>query len=247
MNKNLQTVFHYHETTKHSQQRYAKSLGYMDWSTQPNPFREYKGSKSLLLPLALDNATPQYHLLGSDLPCAPLLLESVSQLLQFSMGIAAYKESDGNSWAVRCNASSGNLHPTETYLVLPPILDEQNNKSNLLHYTPNNHALEILSDFDTSFWNELPTDSFLLGLTGITWREAWKYGERSFRYTNLDAGHAWKSIVVSAKMLGWSVTRVDSISDDELNTLFGLPQKYRYFENEHADILFVISIEAVCR
>lgn len=242
MNKNLQTVFHYHETTKHSQQRYARSLGYMDWSTQPNPWRNYNGTQSLQLPLSFDNNTPAYNLLDSDLPSAPLSIESISQLLQFSMGIAAYKESGGNSWAVRCNASSGNLHPTESYLVLPPVL---NDKTTIYHYTPKNHALEVLSEFDTSFWDTLPKGSFLAGFSSITWREVWKYGERAFRYTQLDAGHAWQSFVVSAKMLGWKVTRLDSLSDTDISTLFGIKQEGRFFERENADMLFVVSPNGV--
>ena len=245
MNKSLQTVFHYHETTKHSQQRYARSLGYMDWSTQPNPFRNYNGTQSITLPLALDNATPPYNLLDSDLPSAPLLKESLSQLLQFSMGIAAWKESGGSSWAVRCNASSGNLHPTETYLVLPPVLKEQNNKTTVCHYTPKNHGLETLTELETSFWKTLPENSFIIGLSSISWREVWKYGERAFRYVNLDAGHAWHSLVVSAKMLGWKITRLDSVSTDDISRLLGVNQSSRFFEDEIADMLFVVSPEEV--
>ena len=243
MNKELQTVFEYHLATKHSQQRYARSLGYMDWATQPDPFREYKGVESIELPLSFENVTPPYHLLDSELPPAPLVVESLSQLLQFSMGIAAYKESGGSSWAVRCNASSGNLHPTETYLVLPPMMDRD--KTSIMHYTPKNHGLEILSECETSFWNTLPENSFLLGFSSITWREIWKYGERAFRYTQLDAGHAWQSLVVSAKMLGWKITRLDSISDSEIDTLFGLKQEDRFFERENADMLFIVSKESV--
>ena len=41
MNKNTQMVYTYHNETKHSQQQYAKSLGYMDWATQPDPYRSY--------------------------------------------------------------------------------------------------------------------------------------------------------------------------------------------------------------
>ena len=245
MNNDLQTVFNYHETTKHAQHRYARSLGYMDWSTQPNPFRNYNGCETIELPLAMNNTTPPYHLLDTNLPSAPLLKESISQLLQFSMGIAAWKESGGSSWAVRCNASSGNLHPTETYLVLPPMLAEQNNQSSVLHYTPKNHALEVLAHLETSFWDSLPKGSFLLGLSGITWREVWKYGERAFRYTNLDAGHAWQSVVVSAKMLGWKTTRLDSINDADIDTLLGFTQENRFFEKERGDILLVVSPENV--
>ena len=112
MNKNIQTVLHYHETTKHSQQRYAKSLGYMDWASQPDPFREYSDTQKIKLPHATSNATLPYSLIDEVVPSAPLLKESLAQFLEFSMGIAAWKESGGNTWAVRCNASSGNLHPT---------------------------------------------------------------------------------------------------------------------------------------
>ncbi len=245
MNNYLQTVFHYHETTKHSQQKYANSLGYMDWSTQPNPWRDYKGTKTLQLPLALKNNTPPYHFLNSDLPSAPLVKESLSQLLQFSMGIAAYKSSDGASWAVRCNASSGNLHPTETYVVLPPLEGIEDAKSSVFHYTPKNHGLELLASFESSFWESLPSGSFLLGLSSISWREAWKYGERAFRYVNLDAGHAWQSLSVSAKLLGWTLTRLDDISDADIASILGLNQESRFFEYEHADMLFIVSPQSV--
>ena len=37
-------VVAYHERTKHHYHRFAASLGYMDWATQPDPFRRYDGS-----------------------------------------------------------------------------------------------------------------------------------------------------------------------------------------------------------
>jgi len=252
MNKNLQTVFHYHETTKHAPQRYARSLGYMDWATQPNPFREYKGSIQIPLELSLDNTTLPYHLLDTnDLP-APLCEASISQFLQFSMGIAAYKESGGNSWAVRCNASSGNLHPSETYLILPPSLYDckKEDSSGIYHYNVKTHALEFLSEVRTDIWEQFPSASnqestFIVALSSISWREVWKYGERAFRYVNLDAGHAWQSLVVSAKMLGWGVKRVDSLSHDEMTKILGLDQKGRFSEPEIPDMLLIISKESI--
>ncbi|WP_418640958.1 SagB family peptide dehydrogenase [Sulfurimonas sp. ST-27] len=243
MNKELQTLFHYHETTKHSQKRYAKSLGYMDWATQPDPFRMYQGTKSIALALSFDNPTPPYSLLDEELPSAPLMLESLSQLLQFSMGIAAWKSSGGSSWAVRCNASSGNLHPTETYLVLPPI--SENTKSTVAHYAPKNHSLEILTEFESDFFDTLPKESFVVALSSIAWREAWKYGERAFRYVQLDAGHAWQALAVSAKMLGWKITRVESVSDAQIAKIIGLDQKNRFFEEEKPDMLLIVSKEEI--
>ena len=39
-------VVAYHERTKHHYHRFAASVGYMDWATQPDPFRRYEGAKA---------------------------------------------------------------------------------------------------------------------------------------------------------------------------------------------------------
>lgn len=237
-------IYNYHTRTKHSPNKYAASLGYLDWATQPNPFRSYLGATQITLPLSLQNSTPPYKLLFQEtkLPDAPLLLQSLSQFLQFSLAISAYKSANGNTWALRCNASSGNLHPTEGYLVLPPMthISEQ---TTIAHYAPKEHALEIINQFDTDFWEQLPPQSFLLSLSSIVWREAWKYGERAFRYTQLDAGHAIRSLHVSAKMLGWELSLVKDCDISQIDNLFGFDAKQRFNinENESSDLLFIVS------
>ena len=40
----------YHERTKHHYHRFAASVGYMDWATQPDPFRCYEGASLVRLP-----------------------------------------------------------------------------------------------------------------------------------------------------------------------------------------------------
>ena len=47
----LSTVFAYHEGTKHQFDRYARSLGFMDWANQPNAFRYYQGANETQLEL----------------------------------------------------------------------------------------------------------------------------------------------------------------------------------------------------
>jgi len=241
MNKNLQTVFSYHEETKHAHHRYAKSLGYMDWANQPDPYRTYKGALHVELPITLQNATPPYHLIfGDEVPAAPLLNQSISQLLQFSMGISAMKSDGTNEWALRCNASSGNLHPSEAYLILPPM-DNINEKTTISHYAPKNHALEILNELDSEIWDTLPKGAFFVALSSIVYREVWKYGERAFRYVNLDAGHALRSVQVSAKTLGWQCRYLSEISDETLSKLLGFDQKERFSESEIPDMLLLIT------
>ncbi len=243
MNQAINDIFTYHNETKHSTRRYARSLGYMDWSTQPDPFRSYTGTQKISLPLSLENPTPPYHLLFEQaLPSAPLLLESISQLFQFSLGLAAWKQAGAEKWALRCNASSGNLHPSESYVILPP-LDRISDQSSVLHYAPKQHELEKLCEFDTSFWENMEEGSFLLAISSITWREVWKYGERAFRYCSLDAGHAFQAVQISAMMLGWNVRLIDDIDDADLSRLLGFDQHNRFIqdEKEFPDMLLLIS------
>jgi SagB-type dehydrogenase family enzyme len=236
-------VFDYHERTKHHPDRYAASLGYMDWATQPDPFRRYEDAERIALPLTLENPTPAYGMLFGDVtfPPAPLSLESVSQLLQFSLGLAAWKSIGTDRWALRCNASSGNLHPTEATLILPPV-EGISERSVVAHYAPKEHALEILASFDTDFWQSLPKGSLLLGIGSVLWREVWKYGERAFRYTQLDAGHARRAVEVSARLAFWQTRRID-VAVGDLDRLMGLNQKERYLseEKEIADMLLLCS------
>ncbi len=242
----IQTIFDYHETTKHRLERYARSLGYMDWATQPDPFRSYEGARRIVLPLASGNPTPPYHLIfePAALPAAPLIAESLSQLMQFSLGLAAWKRFGDERWALRCNASSGNLHPTEAYLIIPP-LEAVHTTSSVCHYSPKEHMLEAVAEFETSVWESLPAGSFFIALGSVLWREAWKYGERSFRYSQLDAGHAWRALEVSANALGWHCQRVQNCGADALERLIGLDQGERFIpqERESADMLLLFTPE----
>ena len=44
----------------------------------------------------------------------------------------------------------------------------------------------------------------LAALTSIHWREAWKYGERAFRYCQHDVGHAVAAMRMAAALMGWA-------------------------------------------
>lgn len=50
----------YHQQTKHHLHSYARSLGYLDWATQPNPFRAFQGARPIELPLAADGLHTTY-------------------------------------------------------------------------------------------------------------------------------------------------------------------------------------------
>lgn len=238
----LEVVYDYHERTKHHPGRYAASLGYMDWATQPNPFRRYNGAPVVMLPMPDDEQGITYDALFSSAASSPLSRESLSTLLRYALGLAAIKCMGTECWALRCNASSGNLHPTEGYVILPPI-EGISPHSIVAHYAPKIHALEILASFDTDIWETLGENTLLVGIASIPWREAWKYGERAFRYTQLDAGHAQRSIAVAAALNGWHCTLADAVPIATLDTFLGLDQPERFVEHEEevSDMLLMIS------
>ena len=238
MNKNLQMVYTYHNETKHAPTRYARSLGYMDWATQPDPYRTYLNTKQIELPLSFENHTFSYKdIFENKKEIAPFCLESISQFFQFSLGLAAVKSYEDQSWALRCNASSGNLQPSESYIIANDITGIEDG---LYHYGVKEHTLEQLSTTKKKL--DIPKDSFVLGLTSIVWREAWKYGERSWRYTQLDCGHAFKALEISAKILGWNIQIINT-NDKDISSLLGLDDVSRYVpeETEHSDMLLLVS------
>lgn len=234
--KNITTTLTYHDTTKHRPQAYAASLGYMDWATQPDPFRRYENAP--LIALSHSDVTPPYHLLFEPdaLSSTPLCRESLSQLLRYSLGLAAIKSQGGSSWALRCNASSGNLQPTECYIIAP-AMEGISSHSTLTHYAPREHALELLHTYN----EKLPEGTFLIALSSVIWREAWKYGERSWRYCQLDAGHAYAAVKTAATMLGWEC-QIQNVESSEIASLCGLDQFERFdiHEIESPDILLRI-------
>ena len=76
-----------------------------------------------------------------SVPSAPLTMRALSRLLQYALAISAWKQAGATRWALRCNPSSGNLHPTEGYLLIG-ALPGLGDAAGLYHYAPREHGLE---------------------------------------------------------------------------------------------------------
>jgi nitroreductase len=88
----------------------------------------------------------------------------------------------------------------------------------------------------------LPAGAFLVGLSSVYWREAWKYGERAFRYCQHDAGHAVGTQRIAAATLGWSARLLDDVSDEIIEALLGLDRvdDFGGAERESAELLMAV-------
>ncbi|CAL75720.1 conserved hypothetical protein; putative oxidoreductase [Bradyrhizobium sp. ORS 278] len=228
----------YHARTKHSLKRYAAGPETLDWDAQPNPFREFAGCARTDLPLTSDDLMASFAEVCQDTaPARPLTVDGVALLLELSFGLAAWKEYGPDRWALRCNPSSGNLHPTEAYVIaenVPGLGD------GLHHYVSRDHVLEqrcrrgMRSAGEPRLW---------LGLSSIHWREAWKYGERAFRYCQLDLGHALGAISYAAAALGWTTHVIDGVDPTRLADMLGLDRAsdFEGVEAEDPDVLVAIT------
>jgi nitroreductase len=125
-------------------------------------------------------------------------------------------------------------------------LDGIHDRPGVYHYAAKEHGLELRANLDLSVWAALTASftegSFLVGLSSILWREAWKYGERAFRYCQHDIGHALGTMRFAAAALGWKLRLLDRVDDAALSRLFGLDREIDYgdAEREHAELLAVV-------
>ena len=217
----LEAVHRYHDGTKHHFNRFARSVGYLDWASQPHPFRRYAGADVFPIP-------PQ--------PGAAEQAGDVGDLLRHSLGLSAWKRFRDSRWSLRVNPSSGNLHPTEAYVVCGAGHGLASSPA-VYHYAADRHELELRCAFDGDVWRALcqDVDVVLVLLTSIHWREAWKYGERAFRYCQHDLGHAAAAVAIAARMNGFGAVLVPSWSQGRIAALAGLDRDDDFVDAERED------------
>ena len=228
MSNSSVVVFDYHQRTKHQINAYAKGPESLDWDDQPNPFRRFTGCETLKLP----QPGAQLDCLFGDLDKPslivpqPMTLANLGLLLELSFGLSAWKQYGPDRWALRCNPSSGNLHPTEAYLI---NTHADWLASGVYHYVSLDHHLEHRCRFAA----DQTVAGLYIGLSSIHWREAWKYGERALRYCQHDIGHALAALSYAAASLGWSVELLSEVCDSDIANWLGLDRAADFVDLEH--------------
>ena len=152
-----------------------------------------------------------------------LPLNDLSQLLWAGQGVTRRL---GN-YLLRTAPSAGALYPVETYLLANKV---DTLPIGLYRYDVESHQLvefrmgnlgpamaqaalnqNMVSDAPVTFiWTMVPS------------RSTWKYKERAFRYTCLDAGHIAQNVALAAVSLGYGSCQIAAFIDDKVNHLMGL-------------------------
>jgi nitroreductase len=130
-------------------------------------------------------------------------------------------------------------------------LEGLSNQPAVYHYAADRHELELRCEFDSSAWGAVcgpqADDTVLVILTSIHWREAWKYGERAFRYCQHDLGHAIAAVAIAARLAEWNAVLAPSWPHARIAALAGLDRDEDFFEAEREEpgCLLVLSRDSV--
>jgi nitroreductase len=115
--------------------------------------------------------------------------------------------------------------------------------ASVYHYAPDRHALEQRCAFDTVVAGDRSAKAFalhahqvwLVALTSIHWREAWKYGERAFRYCEHDLGHAIAAVRIAAALAGLRARILPDWSQTDIAALVGIDRDADFVEAEREE------------
>jgi SagB-type dehydrogenase family enzyme len=249
----IAAVHRYHDGTKHNYGAFARSLGYLDWASQPRPFRAFAGAP--FFPLFPDPSAPSNgyvpraavygRLPDRSVPAEPVSAAAIGDLLRHALGLSAWKELGSSRWSLRVNPSSGNLHPTEAYVVCGGMPGLAATPA-VYHYAAERHCVELRCTFGEDAWRAAAgeQDVLLIALTSIHWRESWKYGERAFRYCQHDLGHAIAAVGMSAALAGWRATLLPDWSHRDIATLTGIDRDEDFIDTEREEPGVVIAVGA---
>ena len=227
------TVLAYHARSKHALDRYAAGPGTLDWEAQPNAFRDWTGAEQTALPREITVSEISWGALPATRAALPLNTANLGSFLRLCVGLTAWKEYGGSRWSLRANPSSGNLHPTETWLITANVTGLE---AGLYHYQNLHHALER-----RAWTNTTQVTGVWLGFSSIHWREAWKYGERAFRYCQLDMGHALAAVSYAAALHGWK-PRLLGLDSAAVAQCLGLDREHDFegVEHEEPEVILVL-------
>ncbi len=208
----------YHQRT--SYERNKLSGHYLDWSNQPNPFKEYRGLDRVELPRDVQGSQASLDavLLETPGPADPekITLQALSRMLSLSYGLTTRSRTPGGEFFHRSVPSAGGLYPSELYAAIqktPGIED------GLYHYSVAHHSLVRLRG---EGFSQHADPCLVFFITAIFFRSAWKYRDRSYRYHLLDSGHLAESLSLAIRAESLPAKADYDFEDNEINRLLGI-------------------------
>ena len=230
MNQNTILAWKYHDLTKHSYLSVRATPHYLDWDNKPSPFKIYPDITPESLPQEFVRTdTPALEAVASTESSGEtrLGLTELASLLYYSAGITKKKSYPSGEFYFRAAACAGALYPIETYLVCGDI---GGLKAGVYHFDPKDFALRRLREGDhrgslaqaAAGEPSVVMAQAILVYTAITWRSAWKYRDRSYRYHFWDNGMIAANALAVASTLNLPAKIILGFTESEVNHLLGI-------------------------
>jgi SagB-type dehydrogenase family enzyme len=229
-NHDIASARRYHDLTAHSPESVRRSGHTLDWANKPLPFKIYPGIEARRLPTDLPAlAMDTFAALSPEGPAQPaaLDLERLAALLYFSAGVTRVKSYPGGAQVhFRAAPSTGALYQTEAYVVAgeAPGLE-----AGVYHFNPGDFSLRRLraGDFRGALALATADDALAavpaaLVLSGLYWRNTWKYQARGYRHLFWDSGTLLAQLLAAARALDLPARLVTGFVDSQVNALLGL-------------------------
>ncbi|MCZ6750681.1 MAG: hypothetical protein O7E51_02500, partial [Acidobacteria bacterium] len=148
-NRDLEALWGYHNTTKHSYQSVRTNAHYLDWNNYPYPFKIYSDLDPIPLPRewAGSDAGAFSVIASPGTTAAEAVpdLKTLAAILFHSAGVTRHRTFPGGDLYFRAAAYTGALYEVELYLVcghLPEL------GAGVYHFNPGDFALRKLRDGD---------------------------------------------------------------------------------------------------
>jgi SagB-type dehydrogenase family enzyme len=159
----------------------------------------------------------------------PLTLDDLSVVISQGLGptLVEQDSATGQARILRAWPSAGALYPLDFYVIARRV--EQLPKGcyhvNLIgrRYEPVRTCSIDEVVCSAFFWQDFMLDaSAIVLLVGVFERSTAKYGERGYRFTLLDAGHAAQNVLLVAEQQALNACPVGGFDDDALASALGL-------------------------
>ena len=220
----------YHDLTVHTPDSVRASGHTLDWDNKPFPFKVYTDIAGQELPREVDVlSTPTLAAIAGDgaPPPSALTVGTLASLLYYTAGVTKKKTYPGGGEVLfRAAASTGALYQTEVYVIAGEIADLP---PGVYHFCPGDFTLRRLRAEDVrGTIAEAAGDATLarraatLALTGLVWRNSWKYRARSYRHLFWDAGTMLANALAVAAALGLAPRLFTGFVDATIQRVLGV-------------------------
>lgn len=155
----------------------------------------------------------------------PITSRQLSTLLHFSSGLNGSFNVGGHQTPLRYYPSPGGLFPTTVWIEVRVVDDLTRG---IYAYDASQHALvdmggDTTALVDATRWSTFPSNwSCLIWLMARLDRLTFKYGERSYRFALLEAGHIAQNFLLVATAMKLSSRPIGGFYDDDVIRAVGL-------------------------